>query len=289
MRAASSVGRCARCSRRRRGPVPWMACGGELSGIWWTSARRRGTGPSRIRPHQGTIGKHPNRWPCRSSSDAADPQSPDPAAVPGWTGHLRVARGQRDVFSGVSTVVQLPTLAQRRRRLQYPGDHERRCQDHGRCRGRPAQGRSRRRRSGAPGRGRSGPRGGAWSTSSALRPIIVRRRVGRFGRGARGCRARSPKPTGGRRGRPRGRRLVDVHASASACSGFSPRTARGFSYRVPPSASPGASAETVQRAVGGPRDRPRPAGQPVTPAVRHGRAVEGSASSPASVLRAGGG
>ncbi len=77
--------------------VPWMACGGALSGIWRTAAPSRNR-PSRIRPHQGTIGKHPNRSPWRSSSDAADPESPDPAAVARQHGHLRVTRGQRDVF-----------------------------------------------------------------------------------------------------------------------------------------------------------------------------------------------
>lgn len=56
MTASSAVTRAVRQAASRA--VPWMACGGEFSGIWWTTAPSLKR-PSRMRPHQGTIGKQP--------------------------------------------------------------------------------------------------------------------------------------------------------------------------------------------------------------------------------------
>ncbi|BFO13843.1 hypothetical protein SHKM778_02310 [Streptomyces sp. KM77-8] len=61
-----------------------MAFGGAFNGICCTAAPSRNR-PSRIRPHQGTIGKHPNRAPCRNNSTPPTRTPPTRPPFPGTT------------------------------------------------------------------------------------------------------------------------------------------------------------------------------------------------------------
>ena len=162
-----------RCARRASRPVPWMACGGELSGQLVDGARRCRKRPSPVRPHHGTIGKQPNRSPCRSSSAPPIRRLLIRQPLPGCTVNSASPAVSRTFFSLLLTRRPYWRRYLRRRSARPTTTAE--ASARAAAGADPAQGGAARRSASGAGTGAYRPRGGAWSTSSALRPIMVRR------------------------------------------------------------------------------------------------------------------
>src|SRR5690606_8554261 len=174
---------------------------------------------------------------------AADPQPLDPAAVARPHGHLRVARGQRDLVvpHGTDPTALIKTARagqRRRRRIRTATTAD--------ATARAAAGAAQRSGVGGDtvcgaGPGAYRPRGGAWSTSSALRPIIVRRAWAASATASRASPS-SPSATGSRAdgGTSASGPAAGSEGGASSASG-----AASKSPVAPGAKSPGAASSTV--------------------------------------------
>ena len=288
-RVGEVVGRTPPRGSSGRGGAPGGVAAGAVDGV------RRGvqrqlvdTSPLRnrpfsVRPHHGTIGKQPYRSPCRSSSVPPTRRLPIRQPLAGSRSARRRPRSAVASFSTCATGCSRRTTRLLAARATVAAPQRPAHDDRGGERSRAAAGAAQRRvapaevESGA-GTGAYRPRGGAWSTSSALRPIMVRRACAASAGGSSGT-VNSMSATASSDGGGTGASKTDRCRGASAGV---VRSDRSSGHSAPPSCRPplrgllvarSAASSTARSTTRRPvrRTRPPVRRQPVRgpPALRH--------------------